>query len=164
MKEVFRQIDGYENHYMISNLGNVMSLKDKNFGLILKKQNNTHGYHHVLLCKDGKRKTKLIHQMVIDAFYPIVRKGSKLLVDHRDNDRKNNDIRNLRLVDFRENVLNRSDRHTFKSRYPGVTYESQNSINKWKARKQINGIRIYIGCFKTEEQARDAYISAEFAR
>lgn len=158
-KEVFLPIDGYNGDYYISNFGNVLTMKRGHECNILKNQTNSYGYHHVILCRNGKRTTKVIHQLVIDAFYPIQRKGSFLLVDHIDNDRTNNCISNLRLVDYRKNVLNRIDMNNFKSKFPGVTL-SKYDKKPWVARKQINGTRIYLGHFETEKLAYEAYKKA----
>ena len=53
--EKWKDIEGYEGLYQVSNLGRVKSLK---FGKekILKILINSHGYAHVILLKEGKRK------------------------------------------------------------------------------------------------------------
>lgn len=75
MEEIWKDIQGYEGLYMISNLGNVKSLT-KYAGVnyrkehILKPAINKHGYHRVLLSKDNKHSQKPIHRLVAIAFIP----------------------------------------------------------------------------------------------
>ena len=59
MKEIFKEIIGYEGLYWISNLGNV-----KNKRKILKPAINKDGYYCVNLSKKGKLKTYTVHRLV----------------------------------------------------------------------------------------------------
>lgn len=56
MQEIFKDIDGYEGLYQVSNFGNIKSLK---YGKekILKHCENRYGYLTVTLTKNKKRKT-----------------------------------------------------------------------------------------------------------
>ena len=59
MNEEWRDIEGYEGLYQVSNLGRVKSLRDKNNKkreLILKPKIMRNGYLKVDLCKNGKQK------------------------------------------------------------------------------------------------------------
>ena len=56
-KEVWKDIDGYDGDYKISNFGNVISFKHNNKGKLLNKNENLKGRHSVLLYKDNKSKT-----------------------------------------------------------------------------------------------------------
>jgi hypothetical protein len=71
MKEVWKNIVGYEGLYEVSNLGNVKSLNYLRTGqekLLNLGINN--GYLNVQLCKNGEAKTFLIHRLVAEAFIP----------------------------------------------------------------------------------------------
>lgn len=98
--EIWKDIPGYEGLYRISNLGNVKSLK---FGKerILRPGKDNHNYLIVVLCKDGKHKTRLIHRLVAFAFIPKVE--GKEFVDHINGIRDDNRIENLRWCTHREN-------------------------------------------------------------
>ena len=63
MKEVWKDIKGYEGYYKISNKGKVKSLKRKGNWKerILKPQKDMYGYLRVNLTKNGKAKPKAIH-------------------------------------------------------------------------------------------------------
>jgi len=73
-------------------------------------------------------------------------------IDHIDGDRTNNCIENLRLVTCQQNNFNRT---TAK----GYSFEPRR--NKWRASICTNGKNRIIGRYKTESEARDAYLSAK---
>lgn len=75
-----------------------------------------------------------------------------MLIDHIDGDRKNNKIENLRLVTDQENMYNRKN-------VDGYTYSKK--IKRYVAEIWNSGKRHYLGCFKTEAEARNAYVSAK---
>lgn len=68
--EIWKDIDGYEGLYQISNEGNVKSLNYSHTGKerLLKPASNRGGYLHVQLCKDGKVKHHTVHRLVAQAF------------------------------------------------------------------------------------------------
>ena len=70
MKEEWRDIQGYEGLYQVSNMGRVKSLNYRNTGKegILKRYGDCHGYPIVGLYKDGKSKCYLVHRLVATAF------------------------------------------------------------------------------------------------
>lgn len=101
--EVWKDIDGYEGLYQVSNMGNVKSLKwgkEK----ILKAGKNNHGYLAVVLCKDGKQKTHKVHRLVAEMFIPNLE--NKEQIDHINTIKTDNRVENLRWVTPKENVNN----------------------------------------------------------
>jgi hypothetical protein len=100
--EVFKDIPGYEGLYQASDIGNIKSLYKRYFNseMILKPGNDNRGYKIVVLVKDKKRETKLVHRLVISAFL-----GEKCLqVNHIDGIKSNNNILNLEYVTAKENI------------------------------------------------------------
>ena len=95
MNEIWKDIDGYEGLYKVSNLGRIKSLgNDKNRKeKILKTGKNKFGYLHVILCKEGKVTTFRVQRLVANAFIP--NPENKPEVNHIDENKENNCVWNL---------------------------------------------------------------------
>lgn len=96
MVEIWKDIEGYEGLYEVSNQGRVRSLNYNKTGKVkeLKPKNNGNGYLIAQLYKCGKIKYFLIHRLVAKAFledwsmwFPEV--------NHKDEDKTNNSVDNL---------------------------------------------------------------------
>lgn len=108
MKEIWKDVKGYEGLYQVSNFGRVKSLNYNNTKkakiLIPKVIKNT-GYLRVCLCKNGKVVDKKIHRLVMETFDPnknTVKKCfdeeinfNKLCVNHIDENKLNCKLSNL---------------------------------------------------------------------
>ena len=73
MSETWKDVDGFEGLYQVSNIGNVRSsyynnFKGNDFNKILKQKQTSAGYKSVDLCKDGKKYFRLVHRLVAIAF------------------------------------------------------------------------------------------------
>ena len=90
-KEIWRNIDGYDK-YQISNTGRVKSLNNRK-PKILNPTKNSHGYLLVSLSKRGKRKSCKVHRLVAMAFIPNYE--NKPAVNHKDENKENNNVSNL---------------------------------------------------------------------
>lgn len=102
MSEVWQPIPGYEGVYDVSNLGNVHSRKA---GRALKACIGSAGYLQVDLCRDGKKRTYAIHQLVASAF--LGGRPDGMVVCHRDGDKLNNRPDNLRIDTQKSNNLDK---------------------------------------------------------
>jgi hypothetical protein len=98
--ETWKNIEGYEGSYQVSNEGRVKSCK---FGKekILKPRKDTNGYLQVNLCKDGKPVWKLVHRLVAEAFLPNPNNYEQ--VNHKDECKTNNNVDNLEWCDKKYN-------------------------------------------------------------
>ncbi len=76
----------------------------------LKPETSSSGYPRVCLYWNGYKKTVPVHQIIY--LYSFLRSynGREYCIDHKDGDRTNNSISNLRLVDYKENAKNRKKR------------------------------------------------------
>jgi hypothetical protein len=163
MEEIWKDVIGYEGHYKVSNLGNVKSIfrmaKHYKGGekLIHEKQLkvgiNKGGYFHVGLYKDGKSKTKKVHQLVAETFLGHKPNGQILVVDHINDINTDNRLENLQLITNRENVYKTQDKYS--SKYKGVNWSK--IANKWCSRIRIKSERIFLGYFIDELEAHNAY-------
>ena len=114
MKEIWKDIKGYEGLYQVSNLGRIKSLKNDNikYGhykefIISQNNNNSFNYWRCGLCKNGVVKKYAIHRLVAEAF--ISNPYNLPQVNHIDGNKSNNTINNLEWVTCSENI-----QHSFK--------------------------------------------------
>lgn len=105
--EIWKDVYGYEGRYEVSNYGNVRTKNKQNYNKIIHQIDN-HGYRVVVLWKNGKKKRKFVHIVVMEAFDFRERKGGydkNLVVDHIDFNRSNNRLENLQWLTQAENLL-----------------------------------------------------------
>ena len=91
MTEIWKNIEGYEGKYQVSNLGRVKSMIGQEKVLHPKKHRN--GHLQIGLHKDKKRKTMYIHRIVAQAFIP--NPDNIACVNHKDENPNNNNVDNL---------------------------------------------------------------------
>lgn len=89
------------------------------------------------------------------AWYYVHGKFPTKQVDHIDRCRSNNRIANLRLATQSEQLYNSKERCN-KSGYRGVRAEPK-CESSWTARIKVQGKEIYLGFFKSAEEAAEAY-------
>lgn len=78
-------------------------------------------------------------------------------IDHINHDRKDRRIVNLREADYNQNCWNRMERNM---NGKGVYHGSDSTLRPWKAQIQVNNKYIYLGRYKTKEEAHQAYREA----
>jgi hypothetical protein len=153
--EIWKDIEGYEGLYQVSNFGQVKSFcKSKRKGKILAECINGHGYFVVILYLGENRKTKYNHRLVAETFFG----KSDLVVNHKDGNTINNNIENLEYVSIRDNTIHSYKFEKTSSQYTGVSWNK--SVSKWGAYINLNGTLKYLGCFNNELEAYNAYLKA----
>jgi hypothetical protein len=133
----------YQN-YIVTSDGNVYSKRRKMF---LKSFLNTKKYPCIDL---PNNKSARIHRLVAEAFIPNLNNLPQ--VNHIDGNKNNNCISNLEWCDNRTNSI-----HRHKSTHPGVVFIKE---NKYYAKIHLNRKQVYLGVFKTLEEASLAYSTA----
>lgn len=112
MQEIWKDIEGYEGLYQVSNKGRVKSLKrtiktnNKNhpyntLSERLLKLNGGDRYVSVILYKDGHISAKNVHRLVAQAFIP--NPNNYPIINHKDCNGRNNDVRNLEWCTYKYN-------------------------------------------------------------
>ncbi len=112
MEEIWKDIEGYEGLYQISNFGNVKSLERtivKSDGVvqvrcerIMAKRESTDGYYIAKLNVNNHSKSVAIHILVAKHFIPNPNNYPE--VNHLDCNRKNNRVDNLEWCTHQQNV------------------------------------------------------------
>lgn len=155
MKEVWKDIKGFEGRYQVSNLGRVKSLCYHNgtSERILRQRNNLSGNPIVNLYKKGSDKgtLKTVHRLVAEQFIP--NENNFPMINHKDENPKNNNVRNLEWCDCSYNVLYSLKRHPERiekikeKRKRKNGYKRKNEPYKYKSaviQKTMNGEEIKI--------------------
>ena len=92
----WRDVVGFEGEYIVSSIGEVVSLNYNNtkeprsLRLFL---NNKTGYVYVFLYKNGRKYSKRVHRLVAESF--IENPNEYDIVNHKDENKSNNRVRNL---------------------------------------------------------------------
>lgn len=108
--EIWKDIEGYGGLYQVSNTGLVKRMYSKTYKYPrLLKQSERSGYLCVDLSKDGFSKTKSVHRLVAEAFVSNPQKYK--IVNHKDENKKNNNADNLEWCDIKYNSLYSLNRH-----------------------------------------------------
>lgn len=92
-QEQWRDVDGYDGMYQVSDLGRVRSRYSGEWK-VLKPRNNGTGYLLVSLYRNGKEKQSYIHRLVASAFIPNDDE-SKTQINHRNECKSENKVSNL---------------------------------------------------------------------
>lgn len=94
----WKPIPGYENYYLVSDNGFVLSLRK---GIVLKPKLDRYGYPVVALCVHQKMKHIPVHRLVALAFIP--NPCNKPHVNHKNENKRDNRVENLEWVTPAEN-------------------------------------------------------------
>ena len=145
--EYWSLINDFPN-YEVSTFGNVKNIKT---GRILQPGIDTSGYYTVSLYKDKKSHPCNVHRLVAKQLLKTV--DGKTCVDHIDNNKLNNHIKNLRYATCSENSYNTKINKCNTSGIKGIYWNK--SHKKWHV--QITLIKkMHIGFFDNLEDAKRA--------
>lgn len=159
MKEIWKEIPGYENH-LASDLGRIKSLAKlviDSIGRvrewperILKPSKSSNGYLHLgLSIGVCKTKTISVHKLIAMAFHGHKPCGYTEVVDHIDNNPMNNKASNLQVTNQRINSSKDKKKSNMSSRFIGVNKEECG----YRSSIKINQKSIKLGTYKSEEEA-----------
>ena len=97
--ETWKDIPGTNGEYKISNYGKVMTTKT---GRILTPSIDARGYERVSLFKMDRTRRYKVHRLVAITFIP--NPDGKKQVNHKDGNKRNNNVDNLEWVTNEENM------------------------------------------------------------
>ncbi len=119
-----------------------------------KKRKQVYAYRRETV--NGKRIVFLMHREILKP-----RRG--LVIDHINNNGLDNRRKNIRICSYAQNSRNSEARKTKKySKFKGVS-RKRNHLGErvyWYARIHFGDTRLYLGSFKTEKEAHEAYKQA----
>lgn len=165
--EKWKDVVGYEGHFMVSENGKVKSLnriyirrdgtKYPIKGKDLSPFISNVGYVRISLRNGGKQVKYSVHRLVAEAFIP--KEIGRDFVNHIDGNRLNNHYSNLEWVSMIENNCHRFNKTKTTSKYTGVSWIK--AKQKFTASICLNKIQKTIGHYLTEEEAYAARCNYE---
>ena len=131
MKEEWKDVVGYEGFYQVSDLGRIRTVTRKQWNgqswhlvesLVLNTSVQNGGYLRVVLSVNGTKKYKTVHRLVAEAFLDMPEGNEKFVVNHKDEDKLNNNVNNLEWITISENNTynKRQEKIAAKNRKNGV--------------------------------------------
>ena len=114
-----------------------------------KKLIHKDGYYEFNLCKNSKRKKFKLHRLIYEAHYGTI--PDKMIIDHINGIRTDNNIENLRLVTNQQNCFNQKTAKNNLSTGYKCIYKTK--YNTYKVEIKINKKIVYSKTFKTLEEA-----------
>lgn len=123
--EIWKAVKNYEGYYAVSNTGKIYSFKKQGSrGQLLKQRTDKKGYLYVSLCKNGKYTLIAVHRVVAQAF--IENSSNLPCVNHKDENKTNNNVENLEWCTYQYN----NNYGTARERASRTRYKP--CIGKWK--------------------------------
>lgn len=106
--EEFREIEGTEGNYLVSNYGRVISYIS-NHAIILKPTITPKGYERLQITIEGQRYNKFVHSLVAAAWLGQPQ-SLEQEIHHKDFNQRNNNYTNLEYVNKNEHVKKHIER------------------------------------------------------
>lgn len=136
MDEIWKDIDGYEGLYQVSNLGRVKSLRS---GKLLKQYVNNQGYAQVTLSLNNVRCLKRVSRLVGYAF--LSKNDLQTQINHIDENKLNNTVDNLEWVTPKDNI----NHGTRTVRMQGTQASRELNISISSISQHLSGKRAHVG-------------------
>ena len=155
MEEIWKDIEGYEGLYQVSNLGRIKSLDrymNNKYGtktlkkgkILINSIIKRTGYLRVSLAKNGTFISKQVHRLVANAFLP--NPNNYPIINHKDENKQNNNVNNLEwcTVEYNNNYgthnfkISKSHKINQKNSKSVLQYDlNGNFIKEWKSTREI---------------------------
>ncbi len=146
MREQWKDVEGWEGIYQISNHGRLKSFKRLATGYVLSNVNKKGGYLSIVLrrCRGCPQYTRM-HRLVAEAFIPNPKHRNA--INHKDGNKQNNCVANLEWVTTSENARDAIARNP--NMVAGMRYYNQCVRPKKVQQFTLDGVFIaeYHNCF-----------------
>lgn len=136
---MFENIAGFNNQYQINTEGQVKNSKGK----ILSQSISNNGYYRVHLCRNGKAKWYAVHKLVAQTFIPNPLHLPE--VNHKDENKLNNNVDNLEWCDSKYNT-------NYGTRNKRISETKTNNTYNTKQVQCIETGMIYLSMKEAERQ------------
>ena len=124
IKELWKDIPGYEGFYQVSNMGQVRSVTHsitmKNgvnrtiySKILVLHPGGNNEYLQAYLHKDNKVTNFLVHRLVANAFIASIPSGYE--VNHKNGNKTDNRVQNLEIVTHQENITHSMNNSLFRA-------------------------------------------------
>jgi hypothetical protein len=147
---LFREVKGLSG-FFASQCGNIYSVKGAK---ILKQSNHSRGYMCIGVYDASTQKTRirLVHRLVAAAWlgYDLHENSRYRVVDHINNDKKDNRVENLQITTQRNNA---TKNRTNVTGFPGVKIRG----NRFEAQIRIKNELHHLGSYATPQEAHSRY-------
>lgn len=149
MEEIWKDINGFEGLYKVSNLGRVKSIERKVWNpgrncyrvqkeRVLINLIDDKLYHRVNLRNNGRSNQKLVHRLVAEAFIPNPLKLPQ--INHKDENPSNNNVNNLEWCDnkYNCNYGHHNENISKTQSIPVIQYTlSGEKIREWDSSREV---------------------------
>ena len=145
MQEIYKDVIGFEEYFKISNLGNLYSKRSKR---LLKQTILPTGYYSAstkIGGRNGKSVCFRIHRLVAEAFLDNPTEDQlefartsiygKVLVNHIDGNKLNNNVNNLEWRTAKENTYHAVQTGLIKSYLTNTDYTEHGSVARYRGSK-----------------------------
>jgi hypothetical protein len=123
--------------------------RNKYWKVVENNANNGDGYNTIKINGKMIKRHRLLAYCFLGLENIVGEKGADDCIDHRYGNKLDNSVANLRITTHQGNQHNRP---TAK----GYCWHKQS--NKWNASIALNGKRIHLGLYDTEEEAHQSYL------
>lgn len=142
--EEWRDVVGYDNKFMVSNMGRVKMLERKvlaNKSIktikehILKQHVSTKEYLYVHLWSDNKKEMQYVHKIVLSSFFRCKKATEEC--NHKNEIRTDNSLENLEWLSHKENI-----NYGYRSEKHSASMKNHKSLSKPIVQLSLDGILI----------------------
>lgn len=156
LNEEWRNIEGYEGLYQVSNYGRVRSFKYKSIRILKPSATSTQKYFVLTLSNNNIKKYTTVHRLVAKAF--VANPNNYPIINHKDCNKHNNKAENLEWCTISYNML-----HAIKNGKVNIEYLKSISPRRYGKQNHMSRAVFvyglddkYIGRFDCIREAKDS--------